>query len=379
MSYTETTSQGFFSRLSSAFGGILVGIILILISSALLYWNEGNYVRTAAGLAEGKRSVNEIKEDKVDPSMEGKLVHLVGTSKVGTALTDESFGVTAKAIRLRRQVHFFEWKENKESKKRKKMGGSEETVTTYTYEKTWVDSHQDSSDFKEKGHTNPSPPDIQDQTFASKDATIGAFKLQGPVLDDLSNFEKFPLKDVHLPSDKKMKVTNDVLYQGKDPASPAVGDVKVDFQVVNPGQLSLVAKQVGDSFDKYTTKADTKILIVQAGSHAAADMFADKEASNSTMTWVLRFVGWIMMCIGFSMLVRPINIVADIIPFMGDLVGVGTGLFGLMIGSSLALVCIAVGWIAARPVVGILMLAVAGGAFVMVYKMGKKKNQEDAR
>jgi len=37
------------------------------------------------------------------------------------------------------------------------------------------------------------------------------------------------------------------------------------------------------------------------------------------------------------------------------------------------------GWIAARPVVGILMLAAAVGVFVMVYKMGKKKNQEDPR
>lgn len=379
MSYTETTSQGFFSRLSSAFGGIIVGFILILISSYLLYWNEGRYVRTATGLSEGKGSVQEIKEDKIDPSMDGKLVHLVGTSKVTTPLTDEAFGVKAKAIRLRRSVHFYEWKEEKESKKRKKLGGGEETVTTYTYEKGWVDEHQDSSNFKETGHTNPSPPDIQDQTFASTDATLGAFKLQGPVLDDLSNFEKLPLKDVHLPSDKKMKVTNDVLYQGKDPANPAVGDVKVDFQVVNPGQLSVVAKQVGDTFDNYTTKAGTKILIVEAGHHAASDMFANAEASNTTLTWGLRFVGWILMCIGFSMLVGPINIVADIIPFVGDLVGVGTGLFGLMIGSSLALVCIAVGWIAARPVIGILMLAAAIGAFVMVYKMGKKKNQEDVR
>ena len=379
MSYTETTSQGFFSRLSSAFGGIIVGIILILISSFLLYWNEGNYVRTAAGLAEGKRGVSEIKEDKVDPSMEGKLVHLIGTTKVSKPLSDEAFGVTAKAIRLRRSVHFYEWKENKESKMRKKLGGGEETVTTYTYEKTWVGEHQDSSNFKEKGHTNPSPPDIQDQDFAANDATIGVFKLQPPVLDAIKSFDKLPLKDVHLPSDKKMKVTNDVIYQGKDPANPSVGDVKVDFQVVNPGQLSLVAKQVGDSFDSYTTKADTKILIVQAGNHAAADMFANAEASNNTMTWVLRFVGWIMMCIGFSMLVGPINIVADIIPFVGDLVGLGTGLFGLMIGTSLALVCIAVGWIAARPVVGILMLAAAVGVFVMVYKMGKKKNQEDPR
>ncbi|ODT56131.1 hypothetical protein ABS71_22225 [bacterium SCN 62-11] len=142
--------------------------------------------------------------------------------------------------------------------------------------------------------------------------------------------------------------------------------------MVNPGQLSLVAKQVGDSFEAYTTKAGTQILLVETGVHSAADMFSEAELKNNLMTWVLRVVGWILMCIGCSMLVGPINIVADILPFVGDLVGLGTGLFGLLMGTSLSLVCIAVGWIFARPLIGCLMLAAAIGIFVMLKKAGKK-------
>jgi len=372
MSYTETTSEGFFSRLGNSIGGIFVGILLILASSALLYWNEGNYVRTAAGIAEGKGSVQEIKDDKVDASKEGKLIHVIGNTKAGSTLQDEAFGVSAKALRLRREVQFYEWVEKKESKKRKKLGGGEETVTTYTYEKNWVGEHQDSSDYKEKGHDNPKPPEFSSQDFNSSDSTLGAFKLQDAVMAKLTNYTKLPLANVSVPSDKKFKVTNDLLYQGKDPATPAVGDIKVDYQVVNPGQVSLVAKQVGDSFDTYTTKNGTTILYLDNGSHTAEEMFKEAADSNNLMTWVLRFVGWLLMCIGFSMLVGPINIVADIIPFFGDLVGLGTGLFGFAMGSSLALVCIAVGWIFARPLVGILMLAGAIGIFIMLKKAGKK-------
>lgn len=372
MSYTETTSQGFFSRLGSSIVGIGIGIILILASSALLYWNEGSYVRTATGLSQGKGLVQEVKEDRVDPAMDGKLVHLTGTSKAGAPLEDAAFGVSAKALRMRRHVQFYEWVESKESKKRKKLGGSEETVTTYTYDKKWVEKHEDSGDFKEKGHDNPVPPDIEDRTVAATDATIGAFKLQGPVLDKLDNYEKLPLGNVKIPPDKKFTVTNDVLYQGKDSAAPNVGDVKVDYQVVNPGQLSLVAKQVGDGFDAYVTKSSTTILLVESGAHNAAAMLSEAEEKNNLGTWILRFVGWVLMCVGCSMLVGPITIVADIIPFLGDLVGLGTGLFGLAMGSSLALVCIAIGWIFARPFVGILMLAGAIGIFVMLKKAGKK-------
>ncbi|MFN8607611.1 MAG: TMEM43 family protein [Vulcanimicrobiota bacterium] len=374
MTYVERSSQGFFGKLGNSIGGIFFGIILILASCAMLYWNEGNYVRTAAGLAEGKGSVQEIKEDKVDPSMEGKLVHLTGTTKAGSALQDPLFGVSAKAIRLNRQVQYYEWVEKSETKKRKKLGGGEETITTYNYDKEWVTSHQDSGDYKERGHDNPSPPaDVSSTVINSTDSSLGAFKLQDPVLSQVDGYTRLPLQNLSLPAGKKFKLNGDVIYQGKDPGNPNVGDVKVEYQVVNPGQISLLAKQMGNSFDAYVTKNGVKILDVQNGAHSAADMFARQEASNSMMTWVLRVVGWVLMCIGFSMLLGPLAAIANIIPFLGDLVEMGTGLFGCATGTALSLVCIAIGWIFARPLVGIAMLLGAFGFIFLIKKVGGKK------
>ncbi|MBS2040113.1 TMEM43 family protein [bacterium] len=374
MTYVERSSEGFFSKLGNSIAGIFFGIILIVVSCALLYWNEGRYVRTAAGIAEGKGSVQEIKEDKVDPAMEGKLVHLTGNTKAGSALKDELFGVKAKAIRLSRQVQYYEWVEEKETKKRKKLGGGEETITTYTYDKKWVDSHQDSSGYKEKGHDNPAPPaDVSSTVINSTDSTIGAFKLQDPVLKEVDSYTALPLKDLSLPEDRDFELKDGVIYDGQNPSSPNVGDVKVQYQVVEPGQLSLVAKQVGNSFDTYVTKNGTSILYVRSGAHTAAEMFTQAESSNSTLVWILRVVGWVLMCIGFSMLLGPIAAVANIIPFLGDLVEMGTGLFGCATGTALTLICIAIGWIFARPLVGIAMLLAAFGFFFLLKKMGGKK------
>jgi hypothetical protein len=371
MSYTETTSEGFFSRLGNSIVGIFVGFLIILASSYLLYWNEGNYVRTATGLTEGKGAVQEISPDKVDPAKNGKLVHVTGTSKANSLVKDDAFGVSVKALRLRRHVQFFEWVEKKESKKRKKLGGGEETVTTYTYEEKWVDEHSDSSQFKEKGHTNPTPPAIENKDFDAGDATLGAFKLAGPVMEELNRFEKLPLGNFR-PSNPKFRAEEDVLFRGKYLATPHVGDVKIDYQVVKPGLLSLVAKQTGNGFDNYATHSKTNILLAEFGSHPAEQMFQHAEEANTVFTWALRLVGWVLMCIGFSMLVGPITIVADIIPILGDLVGVGTAFFGFTMGTSLSLVCIAVGWIFARPLVGGLMLAAAIATFVMLKKAGKR-------
>jgi hypothetical protein len=374
MSYTETSSEGFFSRLSSAFGGIVTGFILIAISSVLLYWNEGNYVRTAQGLAEGRGSVVDISESKVDPAHEGKLVHLSGVTRAGAELKDEMFGVKASALRLRREVQFYQWEEKKESKKRKKLGGSQETVTTYTYARTWTDSPIDSSNFKEKGHDNPPASDVAEATFEAQDATLGAFKLSSSVLENLAQYEALPLSGVALPAEQRqLKVTGTSLYSGKDPTSPAVGDFKIRYEVVKPGPISVVAKQVGDGLESYLTKGNTKILLVQSGTKSAAEMFVGAEQSNSTLTWALRGVGWLLMCIGFSLLFGPVTVLADILPFFGDLVGIGVGLFGFMIGSSISLLVISIGWVVARPLLGIMMLLGAAAALGFAFKMGRNK------
>jgi hypothetical protein len=100
-------------------------------------------------------------------------------------------------------------------------------------------------------------------------------------------------------------------------------------------------------------------------------MFQTGARSNETFTWILRLVGWVLMCAGFAALFGPINVIADILPFIGDLVALGTGTFGCLIGTALTLVVIAVGWVFARPLVGILMLGGAIAVVVGALRVGK--------
>ena len=44
MAYTETTQTSWGSRLGGAFKGMVTGIVLILVGTGLLYWNEGRTV-----------------------------------------------------------------------------------------------------------------------------------------------------------------------------------------------------------------------------------------------------------------------------------------------------------------------------------------------
>ncbi|MGD9173519.1 MAG: TMEM43 family protein, partial [Desulfobacterales bacterium] len=72
----------------------------------------------------------------------------------------------------------YQWKESKNRKTRKKLGGGKETVTTYSYNKSWSSSLIDSSNFnKPGGHQNPGAMPYQSAEFIADEVSLGEFKL----------------------------------------------------------------------------------------------------------------------------------------------------------------------------------------------------------
>ena len=155
-SFTEVTTKSWGSRLGELIKGVLFGLVLIVGSSIFLFWNEGRAVQTQRSLTEGASLVVSVDPARVDPANDGKLVHLSGDLKPGAPLTDPDFTVTATALRLVRTVEMYQWKEETKTETRKNVGGSEETITTYEYVRTWSSRASNSSRFKrQEGHTNP--------------------------------------------------------------------------------------------------------------------------------------------------------------------------------------------------------------------------------
>jgi len=53
---TEVTNTSWFARVGQAIVGVLIGLVAIVVSIGLLFWNEGRAIRTAQGLSEGAGS-----------------------------------------------------------------------------------------------------------------------------------------------------------------------------------------------------------------------------------------------------------------------------------------------------------------------------------
>jgi hypothetical protein len=367
-SFTEFSSTSWFSRIGNSIMGMIFGALLVVGSIALIFFNETRAVTTAKSLTEGAKTVISVAADNVQPANDGKLIHLTGEAITTETLRDPMFGLDATALRLQRKVEMYQWKEDSHTTTEKKLGGGEEHRTEYTYTTAWADHPVQSSKFKHpEGHQNPNSLPVPKWSAVSTKATLGAFKLPQEIVEKMQGDETLPASDqalAKLPADLKSraKLNDNGVYLGADPGAPAVGDARISFAVLKqPATFSILAQQTAGTLGPYTTHAGREIERVESGSLSAAVMFQHAQSENTVLTWILRGVGFVLMWIGFACALSPLKVLADVVPFVGGIVGFGTGLLAALLGFAGSLIVIAVAWLAARPILGgaLLILAVA--------------------
>jgi len=374
----ETTETSWLGRLGQAFVGIIIGVVLIIGAGVLLFWNEGRAVTTARSLTEGAGVVQSVAADKVDPVNDGKLVHVSGSLTAGGAAADQEFGMKSSGVRLERHVEMFQWTEDSESETTKKLGGGESTRTVYKYKRDWSEKHVDSSRFHERnGHSNPQMRWTSRQSIAPQ-VKLGAFSVPNTLLDSFGSGQALPAPDSEAQTlqdkiNKPVQIADGAIFVGKDPGEPVVGDYKISFMEVPLQEASIVARQAGAGFERYQTKAGRAIALITPGLVPAADMFKEAQDDNRIMTWLVRLGGCVLMFFGFILILRPLSVVADVIPILGDIVGAGAGLVAFVCTVAIAPVIIAIAWFAYRPIVGIAVLVVGAAIAFGFHTLSRQK------
>lgn len=377
-SYTEVSRKSYFSRIKESIKGIFIGIILFIIAFPVLFWNEGRAVRTAKGLREGLASVISISADRVDPQNEGKLVYLTGEAVTNDVLNDPQFFVSINAMKLSREVEMYQWRETTSTRTEKKLGGAEETITEYNYERVWSKSHINSNSFKvPEGHQNPPSMMYQSQSWMANDVNLGAFKLTPRLIERIGPYKQYRIEEDHGPvADRlleQMRIIDGGIYYGSEPANPQIGDMRINFRFVGPRQtVSLISRQTQNTFEPYRTSVGTSIEMLDMGIKSSDSMFEDALSANVAMTWILRLVGFLMMFFGIALVLKPLSVLGDVVPFIGSIIGMGTSLFAGIIALMLSFLTIAIGWIFYRPLLGIFLLLIVIGLLVLLVMMLKK-------
>lgn len=389
MAVTTTTHTSYGKRLGGSLKGIGTGFLVFLAGFPLLFWNEGRNVIRANALKEAEAAMVEAEYDNVDSSLEGRVVHVSGMATTDEILADGMLPISANAISLIREVEMYQWLEESRSETKKNVGGSTDTVTTYSYTKDWVSNPVDSSRFQEAGHANPSEMPLLDETVYASHVAFGARRLSQAQIASIGGASALHAESALSSSNAEAIVSALPGYRGhliangfyftqanvtNLPSVPSIGDVRVTFEVVKPHVVSVVAKQSGDSFVPYVARNKGKVQLLSSGERSGEEMFASAKAANKFIAWVLRLIGFLLMYGGLKTVLRPLSVAGDVLPFLGNIIGMGTGFIAFLIALPCALATIAVAWIFYRPALAIALLVLAGAVVAFgIYRARAKK------
>ena len=396
MAYTETTSTSYGQRLAGSAKGMIGGLLMFIIGTCLLWWNEGRTVRTAKAIGDAASHVESVADvSRVDASLNGKLIHASAFADTKDTLTDDMFGVRERAIRIDRKVEYYQWVENAQTKEREKIGGGKETTTTYTYEKKWVDKPVNSAEFKDPQYqsANKVLSEVEERNEMAQHVTFGAYTLPELFVASISGSEPVEVRmteeqrftwdeRLHMLRPKVNTETSlvhtsaNTVYLGLSPNSPQVGDVRVTFTKVPPADISLIAQVDGSTFKAYRAKNGQSFSRVQMGTVSADEMILQARSENNLWAWVLRLVGVLLIVIGLKGMFGLLPMLFKVLPFLGSIVDAGVGLVSWIFGLAWSLIIIAIAWLVFRPIIGISLLVLAIGGIVFLKRRGKKNEEK---
>lgn len=411
MEHTQIPTVGYSDKVKASFSGILFGFVMLAAATALLWWNEGNFVATRDALNEAQAITVELSDIRwLDASKDDKLVHAIGAAETDEMVEDPFFEVAANAIRLERVVEYFQWVEETRVETRRKSGGGEEKTTVYTYKQDWVKTPVNSSRFGYPGaphkYRNTVIADVDDFTVQATNVTFGVYRFPKFLIDSISGSEPFyvelsneamdrlnsrmvpaaqqsapdlqPLPRAILQSTEAdgevgeeqpapvdtetpriVHISGSTLYLSLSPESPNIGDIRATFKQTKPTTVSIIAKVNGDTFERFLASNGNTVGRLAMGTHSQENMYGTAHSGNAGMNWIFRIVGICLAYFGIRRLSAPLTTLAGIVPILGGIVGAGTKLVGFLLGTSWSLLVIAVAWVRFRPLVGLVIFGVA--------------------
>lgn len=348
----------------------------------LLFWNEGRAAKRYEALKEGAGSVVEADADNPQSGNEGKLVHLTGMPAVDSDIGDPLLKTKFKALGIIRNVEMYQWREITKTEEKINAGGSKDTVTVYSYEKTWSKSPIPSKNFKEPGHDNPQSLPVAGGAAYAKNVSLGKYVLPDKAVRNLGQARALSGGEIELEEEAAGRFVKDgdALYLGAgggtnaNPAAPSIGDARISFQIREICPVSVAGRQAMGRIVPYIAKNKSEILLASNGILPPDELFSQARSANKFLTNLLRIAAFFVMMCGLRAVLDPLKVLSDVVPFLGRILSAGIGLLSFAGALAVSLVTVAVAWFFFRPVLSAILIAVAAGAIFFAAKLKRGKS-----
>ena len=407
MAFTETRTTGYGSRLGNSCMGIPMGIILFVVATILLWWNEGRAVRRAQDIklvAKTAQSIGDISN--ANASLDGQLIHTTGTAATEDILSDDLFGIKTNALAIVRSAEYYQWMQHEKHETKNKMGGKKEETIIYTYERGWSPDPINSSQFKDPDYqgVNNVIWEIEDMRVIASNVSFGAYTLPEMFVSDIVSKQSGNVTPLMISADNPalkqinenvmkalgenvrpeaaqvkdslayVHVFGNQVYIGFNPSKPSIGDIRLTFEQLAPScNISLIAVPSNGTFTTFKAKHDDSEYELRTGTWTLEQMIKQANDDNSTMTWILRIIGVILVIAALKMIFSILVTLLQLVPFLASIMNLGVGLVCAVLGFVWSLIIIAIAWIFYRPILGISLLVIAAGLVYWLVIRGKKQ------
>jgi ABC-type Fe3+-siderophore transport system permease subunit len=373
MAYQEVTKTSYGTRLGNSLKGIISGLVLFIAATVLLWWNEGNAIKTTRMIKSAESECVDVADvATVDASLNGKLIHATAVAQTDEILTDPDYGVSVNAVRLERDVEYYQWVEHSTSETKDKIGGGQETTTTYTYSKEWVSSPVNSDSFKDPDYqgSNYVRTTVKDNEVEATKVSFGGYVLPKSMVSSIPASTSVSLS-ASLGNGIDTFVSDNVIYYGENPNTPAVGDVRVTFMQADGGEASIIGKVNGNTFEPFKHKNGKQMMTLQMGNHSMESMFESAKQANKFLLWVLRILGIILVIAALRMMFSILVTILKVLPPLAKVGELGVNLVTGVVGAVWALIIILIAWVAHRPVLAIVLALVIAALIYFLIKKSK--------
>ena len=129
----------------------------------------------------------------------------------------------------------------------------------------------------------------------------------------------------------------------------------------------------------YKAKNGKTFSVVRMGKQDMDEIFESEHSQNHLFLWVLRILGVILVITGLKGIFDILSTVLKVVPFVANIVGWGVGVVCTVVGIVWSLIIIAIAWLFYRPLIGIILLAIAAFLIWVFAFKGKDKLKELAK
>jgi hypothetical protein len=288
----------------------LFGLFFLLLGAAIIAGYQIYWMRVVVPQRNTLAAAISVDASKLDPQNDGKLVHLTGELAGATNLSDPDFGVSVEALRLRRRVWMYQWKQldrqSKSTYSEVDEKGNSTTLLkteTYNYTKDWFENVIDSRSFYNRGHDNPGAKEISDRAVDAGAIALGGFTLSKELAQQIDNFQPAPMDVKNLSAlngslRAKASLADGGIYFGTNFNQPAIGDMKVKVEFAPPATASVIARQDGGKLSPYAVPNAGSVALLKVGTFSVAEMTGQFAQANSQARTLAMVAGGVLVLFG---------------------------------------------------------------------------------